>query len=255
MVIRTIKVNLARIFQSPSFYICILAIALVNYSNFYSNMMLDGYTDMASSVIHMDSGFSITNWVLCIVGGGLDYCKEVKNGYLYFNVARNGVKTYSIGKIIAAGIGGFVCACFGLLLHNLAAFFTIFYHTGNFQKTIIKGTEQTAFSVVSTLFLMIFGISLFCALLSMFGLMVTTIVSDYFMGVAMPILAYHCYAIIVNRKNLPDFLNLSVVYYYPAYLSDNLIRSYLYALLLTCCAGYIFYRLIVRNIGRRLEHV
>lgn len=62
-------------------------------------------------------GFVILFYMLCVVGGGLDYCMDVKNHYMRYMVIRNGVRPYAVSKTITSVISGYVSMFLGQIMY------------------------------------------------------------------------------------------------------------------------------------------
>lgn len=247
----SIKTNLYRSFCSPSLYVCMLGIAMLQYCNNLSEMFSGGANTLSEITFNMDYGFTFVNWVLCIIGGGLDYCREVKNGYLHYNLVRSGVREYSFSKILGAALSGFFCIFCGLGLNSILSVLTYTIKVGDLLQVITRiPGEETA--VILEHIQTLFGMSCMGALLSMLGLVIITIVSDYFMGIAMPVLFFYVSTGISNNIGLPFYLNIST-YFRPALFKIPVVY-FIYVFIFTCLLGYFLYSFMAWKIERRMEH-
>lgn len=248
----SIKTNLYRSFCSPSLYVCMLGIALLHYCNNLSEMFSEGANTLTDITFNMDYGFTFINWVLCIIGGGLDYCREVKNGYLHYNLVRSGVREYSLSKILSAALSGFFCIFCGLGLNSILSVLTSTIRKGDFLRTITETPGQET-AVILEHIQTLFGMSCLGGLLSMVGLVIITIVSDYFMGIAMPVLILYVSSGISTRLGIPFYLKISTIYCAPAFFK-NPVQYFLYVFIFTCLLGYFLYSFMAWKIERRMEH-
>ena len=97
-------------------------------------------------------------------------------------------------------------------------------------------------------------LSLLCGLLSALGFVVTTFVSNYYIGMTVPILIYYVLLTLYNWVPMPTMLKISTVYFHIVAVDDNYASYFIYALLYTLCHLVFFYMIAKVRIERRLEH-
>lgn len=246
--IRMLTVDLEKMFGNYRFYIGAAGIALGNcLSALESVTNGGGRAGLEDVFVGVTGGSSfLLILMLCIIGGGFSFCEEQKNGNMRMTALRAGVKPYVASKVISAFAGGYLVTLLGSLLSAFGvALLILCEYRGEVQ--IFAGGEQTAWLVEYTVCASFLG-----ALMSVVGLAVTTVLPNYFVGMAMPILVYYLW------------LSLDAWFVFPRYLTPSCYFIYedtqqwgwqlLYAFLFTCVLSRLLYGFCRRMVQRRLEN-
>ena len=234
---RVLTTSLYRVFTSPFLYCCTFGVMAVHLANLFFEMRFTETMNYQSLYWVLDGGFSVMDWILCVVGAGADFCGEIKYGYFRQNIGRCNMKQYCGAKVITAGISGFFCAFAGMQLFHGAAIAAVFLE----NKTLASVNSV----VQKDIMMYILGASLLCALLSMAGLLVSSVIEDKFVAVSMPILLFYIYAYTATVYEFPLFLVPSMIFV-------ALSVGWGYAVSITVLAGYGCYRFLLWRLGRRL---
>ncbi len=235
----TLRMDFYRVGSSPYIYLCTLGIFILHFANAIGDSISAMTLDFKGVIFYLDGGFSVVDWVLCVIGGGIGFCDEVKNGYLKYNVVRNKQSTYCISKIITAGISGFICSFMGLELFH-----------GGYLLLCMGGQKNLSltYSALLDTHAMIFGMSLLCSVLSMLGLIFALIIQDAFVSMAIPVLFLYIYAYACTILKFPHCIHPTFVFFYAG------LYGRIYSVFLVICIGILCYFIMNRKITRRLQH-
>lgn len=98
--------------------------------------------------------------------------------------------------------------------------------------------------------------SMLCGVLSSLGFVVTTILSNYYIGLTFPLLLYYMIVILNTWLPIPEMLKIERVY-----LAITAVDRYysslhyiIYGVLYTLCLLVVFYYIAKNRVQRRLEH-
>ncbi len=239
---KVVKNDFMRNFFSPYIWCCIISVCALHYLNVLAESSSGITPDYEELVFYLDGGFSVVDWIICVIGGGIGFCDEMKSGYFKFNLARIDKSSYCFSKVLNAAISSFLCAFMGLeLFHGIYYVFCLCtQHSSEIQ--------QITLSKVCSYHAMIFGIALLCGILSMFGLIVTMIIQDTFVSMTLPVLGLYLYMYASTIFGFPDFLAPSRVFYYTTPWGR------LYSVFVTLWVGIGCYVFMKKKMSRRLEH-
>lgn len=172
---KVVKNDFMRNFFSPYIWCCIISVCALHYLNVLAESSSGITPDYEELVFYLDGGFSVVDWIICVIGGGIGFCDEMKSGYFKFNLARIDKSSYCFSKVLNAAISSFLCAFMGLeLFHGIYYVFCLCtQHSLEIQ--------QITLSKVCSYHAMIFGIALLCGIVSIL-LCITYFISDFFVG-------------------------------------------------------------------------
>ena len=251
--IRTLKIDLFKMFGGFRIYACILAIAAGFMM--YALQIFRGGTqsyveDMFSSV---RGAAIILLFMLCVAGGSFLYCVEEKNGCLPYEVRRAGLKRYTVSKTITSAIGGFVTALMGQLL-TLAMLGLVRWlmFVFNFSDSRIFLGGRTLDNIICSIFLT----ALYCGVLSVVAFLITTLFPNFFVAMTMPLLLHYLILSLSIWIKFPKLLSINLIYAYASFetaLFGSIRLQFLYALFFSSLIGWFVCRAAQSFIGRRLE--
>lgn len=230
---------------TPYLYLCMLGVCLLHLCNILGDLAAGMQPDYEQICFYLDGGFSIGDWVFCVIGGGLGFCGELRHGYVQYNIVRINKNIYCASKVITAGLGGFFCSFLGLELFHGCYLLFLAISQGSFHQLI----PPHMMNAVGENQGLIFGMSLMCAVLSMLGLLTALLVNDTFVSMAMPILFFYIYANVGMTLLFPTYLLPAQVFYY----SEGVLGK-VYAFFVVVCVGIGCYYFMNWRIARRLEH-
>lgn len=199
-------------------------------------------------VVVSSSGYILLFYILCIVGGGIDYCTECKYHYMRYAVQRNGINAYARSKTIVAAVSGCSSMLISLAGYEGLMFLFLFFQRGS-AEGIFASREMFIANVWNAVIFSLLG-----AVLSSMALLVTTFVENVFVGIASPILIYYVIITFSNKYGTVFTLMPSCVYFGDYELLGSRQMQFLYALFYTACILWIFYRVINYRMRRRLEN-
>lgn len=249
--IRNLQVDMKRLLLNRRFYYCVVGMAVA--------LLVSGiaYVHNCSGITTLEEcydqatggGFVILFYMLCVVGGGLDYCMDVKNHYMRYMVIRNGVRPYAVSKTITSVISGYVSMFLGQIMYCGMMFVYLMIQNKSVSGILSGGKDFEDMCW----FILVFA--LLGSVLSVVGLFVTAFIPNVFVGMATPVLVYYVVIILSNRYCRNQYLMPSCIYfsYYQLFGSGG--RHFLYALLVTICFTVILYTGIYHQMKRRGEHV
>ncbi|MBD5555891.1 MAG: hypothetical protein HDQ95_11290 [Roseburia sp.] len=249
--IRMLTVDLEKMFGNYRFYVGVVGIALGNcLSAFEAVTNGGGRAGLEDVFLGVMGGSSfLLILMLCVIGGGFSFCEEQKNGNIRLTALRAGVKPYVVSKVISAFAGGYLVTLLGFLLSvfGMALLIRCEYHG---EVRSFAGGEQTVWMVEYMVCISFLG-----ALMSVVGLAVTTVLPNFFVGMAMPILIYYLWLSLDAWFAFPQFLTPRCYFVYENTLQwGSRVWQLLYAFLFTCVLSWLLYGFCCRTIQRRLEN-
>ncbi len=249
--IRNLQVDAKRLLLNRRFYYCIAGMALALWAsgiayvhNRYGIPTLEECYDETTF-----GGFVILFYMLCVVGGGLDYCMDVKNHYMRYMVIRNGVRPYAVSKTIMAAVSGYISMFVGQVLFCGMMWGYLVSRNGAVSG-ILSGGEQFRDMCWAVLVFSLLG-----SVLSVLGLFVTSLVPNVFVGMATPVLVYYVVITLTNRYWSSPYVMPSCIFFSYNKLFGSGERHFLYAVFVTLCITVLLYGGIYRQMKRRGEHV
>ncbi|MDD6071475.1 MAG: hypothetical protein PUC12_11805 [Clostridiales bacterium] len=249
--LRTIQVDFKRLFLNRRYYYCIVGMAfalLVSGISYKKDRY--GYATLEECFSEATfGGFVILFYMLCVVGGGLDYCMDVKNHYMRYMVIRNGIHSYAVSKTFVSAVSGYISMFLGQVLFCGMMSVYLVFQSGTTENLFSGGTEFESISWNILIF------SLLGSALSVLGLFATAIVPNVFVGMTTPVLIYYIVITLTNKYWSNPVLMPSCIYFSYNKLFGGERQQFLYALLVTICFIIILYRGIYRRMKRRGEHV
>lgn len=251
-----IKVEMEKLFCSRRFYLCILglivgmqlnALELLNYYGVY------GYTNIHEVYLRGHSeGFCLLGFILCVAGGGISFCIEQKGQCVRYIILRGNARSYGIGKIVSAFLGGYLITFFGFALGELSLAITLYIKLGSWIG-ITSCIPELGMDMVNLL-----ADSFRGSLLSVIALLVSVFIPDLFITMTIPIVIYYAWLVITGWINIPAFLDITVLYdcfvgwssiSWSQFLS-GISYPFLFTLCVVCGLGCV----IVRAMKWRIEH-
>ena len=121
-------------------------------------------------------------------------------------IQRIGVTKFTLSKIIVSMTGGFVTAFAGILIGGTGIEIMIFMKRG--ESYFPEPLECLNFACSAFLFCTL------CGILSTLGFVVTTVLTDYYIGLSLPISIYYVIVIFNSWLHIPDRLRIESVYFF-----------------------------------------
>lgn len=197
-------------------------------------------------------GFFLVCFVLCIVGGGYGFCTEQKNHCVIYYVLRDKIAHYTMAKTIVSFLGGFLVTFWGCILGIIMMTGRIFL----FRQ--YNGSIIPEMNGLEAMMAYILGFSLLCGVMSVFAMLISVFIVDYFIVMAMPILVYFMVMNITSWISLPVWLDISNIYFIHFNTDDFILEQCVYqigyALLFSIWLGMVMYQIIKKGIERKIEH-
>lgn len=249
--LRNLQVDAKRLLLNRRFYYCIAGMAFALLTGGIANVHIRyGMATLEECYDEVTAGgFIILFYMLCVVGGGLDYCTDVKNHYMRYMVIRSGVRPYAVSRTVLAVLSGYASMFVGQALFCGMMWGYLAIRNRSVSGILAGGAEFRDMCW----FILVF--SLLGSVLSVLGLFVTSFVPNVFVGMATPVLVYYVVITLTNRYLRNPYLMPSCIYFSYNKLFGGGGRHFLYALLVTICITVILYGGIYRQMKRRGEHV
>lgn len=253
--LKTFWTDCRKMFGDYHIYFCMLGIALI-YTLVYSEALTaNPYGEDLNTAYGIIEGNNIVlvSFLISIVGGSFLYCAEEKHGYLHFEIQRIGVSNFTISKLITSFLGGFCTIILGTLVYLSNAILILYMKNGH-----IHNIWFTLAELESITWQCLFE-ALRCGVLSAIGFLVTTYVTNYYIGMTVPILLYYAalqieYWISVLFEGFPMELFFSKVYGAGIIIDGTERTEFIFAILYTACVFVVMYKMAKESIQRRLEH-
>lgn len=248
----TLRVDFQRLFLSRRYYYSIAGMALA--------LLLNGitYTGTVAGTVSLGEcfdevsfgGFMILFYLLCVVGGGLDYCMDVKNHFMRYTVVRSGLSSYTLSKTIVSAAAGWISSLLGQAIFLGLMWFVLRYINGG------TGEEMTSSGLVPEMWWGLLTFSLLGSVLSVLGLFVTCFVPNVFVGITAPVLCYYMVITLTDKYFTNPYILPGCIYFARYYsLFGGGVKHFGYALLVTLCMVLLMYAGIYSLMKRRGEHV
>ena len=247
---KLIITDLKKLFGDYLIYLSMIGLGfayILGYLEMIQGQFYVGGIDQAMLFIESNEIVLIA-FLLCIVGGGFLYCREVKHGYLKFEIQRTGVGKYTLSKLITSLAGGFLTAIAGMIISIIGIIGILWIKYAD--KTLIW-SDWEAFEQMMWVWILK---ALLCGVLSAMGFLVTTFVSNYYIGLITPLILYYVILDLEIWIPIPPILQFSNVYNNIIGLESGYVGYLIYALLYTSCLLTLFYMIAKVQIQRRLEH-
>lgn len=246
--VKTLVNDLRKMFGDYHIYLCTILLGLM-YS--FAYMQLDAeslYADTLATAYVTITGREIVLlcFLISVVGGSFLYCTEEKYGYLNFEIQRVGVDIYTSSKLITSVVGGFFTNFVGTILNCCAVFFIIFIKFGHVNLGTWMKLENMIWEIIMH--------SLLCGLLSALGFVVTTFISNYYIGMTVPILAYYAILTISLWIPIPSKYKIQNVFLGVDAIQSGYLSFFAFAMLYLICFLIFFFIIARRRIQRRIEH-
>ncbi|MBR1865288.1 MAG: hypothetical protein IJ801_02150 [Lachnospiraceae bacterium] len=250
--LRTIQVDFRRLILCRRYYYSIAGMTLALLLNGITyTKTIAGHATLGECFSEVSfGGFMLLFYMLCVVGGGLDYCMDVKHHYMRYMVIRSDLTTYALSKTAISAIAGYISMLIGQVFFlGMMALYLLWDRWGAGETMSVAGDASEMWWTILTF-------SLLGALLSVLGLFVTSLVPNIFVGIASPVLLYYM-AITLTNKHWTNPAILPACIYFPNdyALFGGGIRQFGYALLVTLCLLMLLYIGIHRRMKRRGENV
>lgn len=249
--LRMLRIDLEKMFGNYRFYVAVVGIALGLCLHALSDLMNGGGRSGAEELFTGVKGHGMTllSFMLCVVGGALNFCEEQKNGNFRMAIQRSGLRSYVAAKIVSAMIGGFFVMVLGNLLSVGGMALMILVNYRGAFPAFVWGEQMAAVLLYTA------GQGFLGALLSVVGLTVTTILPNYFVGMAAPILFYYLWQSLDAWFHFPDYwLDLGCYFIFYPQVWKSWQWQLFYALFFTCACAALLALFCRRMIRRRLEN-
>jgi hypothetical protein len=253
------RTDFYRMVTSWKFYVSIIGIAVVcllnslNFGSIFKQNMIEIFTAGDAPF------FAIAILILETLPYGTEFCCDWENRYIRAVIMRTSSVKYAVSKAVTCFLGAILVGIIGrlLLVVCLAPFAAPI--TGVYIKSTIQSFPGAEWffnnnHYFTWIIIESFERSLQGSIFAVFSLYLSTKITDIFVTLTMPIVAYYIYLNIANIFNFPNFLWLSAIFENDGVFHNNLTHSTLYAILFAVIPSIVFMYLFVKNVKRRLEN-
>lgn len=250
---RMLRVDLHRSIVSPRFlFACILTLAwlTVNASDY---VLKDTFLDISPMALVLNAAtistyhFGDLIFAISAVTYAWSYCQDAESGFFLQAVQRVGLGRYCLARILT------VCISAILTAFTAMTVFVLYLLTLNLPPEdafILEGgqaflTIAGRYGFIPYFLVRLTVTGLTCALAAMFGLMVSSFISNVYLAILSPISALYIFKIIFNILGIRDnkwYLN--IVAFGQAFPDDwkSFLWAVCYLLILIVACGCVFYR-------------
>lgn len=250
---KMLKIELLKLFESFRFWISILGIGIGLLINSLEVMRYTSFTTIDNLFMTIAGDmFFLVCFVLCIVGGGYGFCTEQKNHCVIYYVLRDKIANYTMAKTIVSFLGGFLVTFWGCILGIIMITGKIFL----FRQ--YNGSIIPEINGLGVMMAYILGFSILCGVMSVFAMLISVFIVDYFIVMAMPILVYFMVLNITGWISLPVWLDITYIYFIQfnnnSFVLEKFVYDIGYALLFSIWLGMVMYKIMKKGIERKIEH-
>lgn len=244
-------VNISRMIYNRKFYYCIVGMTATLYLSGLSYIKIyEQSADLDNCLaIVASSGFIILFYILCVIGGGLDFCEDYKTCYIKYISIRKGIPSYAKAKVISSALSGFLSMFFSLFLFEILMIITLWMYKGSLHGVFSGNINYTIQNQWDLLIFCLLG-----SLLSVVALLVTTFIPNVFVGTATPIILYYIILTLSNKYGTMGYFLPGCVYFGFSQLFESRVKHFLYALCYTGCILYFCLIIISKQIKRRMNN-
>lgn len=243
---RIIFNDFKKMFGNRNIYLSIVIMGsifiLVNISRVIGIRVTGNYISIMQSTLNNE--IMLILFLFSIVGGGFLYCMEEKHNYIQFEILRIGVKKFTMSKIVVSVTGGFLTAFISTMLGCVGTEIYLIINRAEREGVL----WNQLFNYMSYTIML----ALLCGILSTMGFVVTTILSNFYIGMVFPLIIYYVVVIFNSRFPIPEMFKIEIVYFEMAGMNIN--NGLIYGILYTLCLLILLYWIAGKCIRRRLEH-
>jgi hypothetical protein len=251
-----------RAFISPTFFVSVLSITLLQFFIIYSTQ------EKVSSTLYIyyfvDANHTIGNLelVLGVIPYALSFCFDWKNYFIRPLVIRGTLKGYAISKFIMCVLSSTIALILGnvifiLLIRTKVPFVpTDVIYITEYIESITSG----AFAVIaqqghyfSYILMNLISTSLLGGLLSGIALFISTKLTNVFITVFSPLIFYYFLVNISARFNLLEYFDIENIYS-PFFNLGGITITFIYQLIFFVIVNIIVCMLFVKSIYRRVNN-
>ncbi|MBE6829787.1 MAG: hypothetical protein E7519_06220 [Ruminococcaceae bacterium] len=257
---KALRMDFYRVLTSLNFWGAVLGIAAINVLN--SLNFLSNKNDIVQIFSAGDAPFfSILILIFETLPFGLVFCEDWENRYIRSSVIRTSPVQYSIAKVITCFYSALLAGLLGRLLFVLMLFpfmSPVDPNQNSFIINAVNNPQGAAWLLVNHHYftwILIEALerSLQGSIYATLSLWLSTKITNIFVTLAMPVIAYYIYLNIANLLELPKFLILTAVFENDGIFPNNFLFGTLYAFFFAVIFSSLFGILFVKGVKRRLE--
>lgn len=209
-----LRADMARVFSSWQFYTAIICVALLTLLNIWDELQYrlfavhDIPTVFDMYRLHDSLGPELII-LLCALPFASSFCTDWNNGYMRYSIIRSSVWSYSWSKVVVTAVTGFLSIFIGIgLLMGSLSIFLPWYNEGSLTMTYVPFSGLLSGAVPLSFFIVnIFYESLGYAFLAVFGLWVSTKITNIFVVLSSPFILCFGWQYLCGAVGLPYIVN------------------------------------------------
>lgn len=259
-ILGVLRMDLCRGFASFGFLAAALSMCLALFSNSSTEvrMLETGLTDVLYlyNVAHIQS-FSVLYVIFAALPYATSFCVDWNHQFIRSTVIRTSVEKYGFSKVTACALSGGAAIALGELLF-------IFLLRLNLP---LVNTQNPVFENITSLFLgsllttghfaayfaaRILVVSAAAAVFAVLALMISTFITNVFVTLGFPLIAFYSLIGFSGQLGLPEWLNFHSII--SGVCLNTPIASVAYSVLCCSLICVLLGVITVRQIKRRLEH-
>ncbi len=260
--IKVLRMDFCRMLVSWQFFVAVIGIAVVstlNSLNFISGANEDIILIFASGDAPF---FSIVILILETLPYGTAFCNDWENRYIRSIIMRSSPIKYAVSKVISCFMGALLAGLLGRLLFAATAFpflNPVNPTTNSFVSSALNHPEGAQWFLANGHYftwILIESLerSLQGSIYATFSLFLSTKITNIFITLAMPVIAYYMYLNIANFIGFPNFLLMTAVFENDGIFPDNLLFGVFYALFYAVLFSMLFGHFFEKSVKGRLEN-
>lgn len=212
-----------------------------------------------TSLVYIDQiirylDFHITYLIFAAIPGTILFCTDWDNRFIRFSVVRCSKRKYAFSKVFACFTSAVLVVFLSevLTLSLFALRFPVFSDTdGNLG---IYSTFASADKIILFFFVKILCEAFCAGFLSIFALWFSTKITNSFVALATPLLAFYLISTIGFALQIPVMFNISALSKGYVYICNHPSISFWYTILMFTIAAMIFGWFFVKSCTRRIEY-
>jgi len=247
---------------SWQFLVAVIGIAIVSALNSL-NFVSGAKEDILQIFTSGDAPFfSVVILILETLPYGTAFCSDWENRYIRPAIMRSSPIKYALSKVISCFIGALLAGVLGRLL--FAALLLPFVNpvnpsTNSFVLSAMNHPQGAQWFLANHHYftwILIESLerSLQGGIYATFAIFMSTKITNTFVTLAMPVIAYYMYLNIANFFGFPNFLFMTAVFENDGIFPDNLLLGVLYALFYAVLLSVLFGHFFVKSVKGRLEN-
>ena len=256
---RTLFVDLKKAFMSPAIYIVILLL-IAAYMIDTLPLCSDGETSLCNIIKSKAGGIGavcLLGFCISVMPYTLQHLKETDNNCIYNYITRNNIFEYSISKIIAVCLTTF----FAVFISNIIYLFIFLLMDMNISDNFFYLTYQEDHSLIADekyiafIFLIFMTEAFRGVFFSIVSLCMSAFIKNKFLIVSLPVVFYFGIGrFLFLYLNVPDWLNMAVIYQPMTIYAPNDIKSFFMTLMVTLFMIALFGTLFTIKVRRCIEN-